>query len=133
MSLEEERARQAASAPAPAPAAAAAANVTLASIPEASTSAQALPISAPSTTAMPTSHSIDEVDAHDEDALLAQALALSHQTGEDVDMADASEAKSSETRGTVDQPNDEEMTEEEAIAKAIAMSMQEDQEDAAKK
>lgn len=129
MSLEEERARQAASAPA----AAAAANVTLASIPEASTSGQALPTSAPSTTAMPTSHSIDEVDAHDEDALLAQALALSHQTGEDVDMADASEAKSSETRGIVDEPNDEEMTEEEAIAKAIAMSMQEDQEDAAKK
>jgi 26S proteasome regulatory subunit N10 len=133
MSLEEERARQAASASANAPAATAAEVATLPSISEASTSAQALPTSAPSTTVAPTSHSTDEVDADDEEALLAQALAMSHQTGEDVDMVNPSETKESGSAGAVDEPNDEEMTEEEAIAKAIAMSMQEDQDDAAKK
>ena len=70
-----------------------------------------------------------DIDAYDDETLLAQALALSKETGEDVD-ASATKANGSAIAAEV--PDDEEMSEEEAIAKAIAISMQEDQEDRAK-
>lgn len=126
MSLEEERARQAASASTP-PVTIGAGSATLPSISEASASVPTPP-SAPPVDVVPASHST--IDADDEEALLAQALALSQQTGEDVDMKDPSSSKGSSSTDPTGVPDDEEMSEEEAIAKAIAMSMQEDQEGA---
>ncbi|KAF8530602.1 hypothetical protein BU17DRAFT_79451 [Hysterangium stoloniferum] len=101
MSLEEERARQAVSAPPAAAAPSSAAPTTLPPVPEASST---------------------HADEEDEEAMLAQALAMS----QDTEGADAD--------GDVEM-GEEEMSEEEAIAKAIAMSMQEgdDEDEAAKR
>jgi 26S proteasome regulatory subunit N10 len=55
----------------------------------------------------------------DEDADLAKALALSK--GDDVDMEDAA----GNDEGNHDEEDDEGLTEEEAIARAIALSMKE--------
>jgi len=93
MSLEEERARQAVSAPPAAAAPSSAAPTTLPAVPE-----------APST----------QADEEDEEAMLAQALAMSQDT----------HTEEADVDGDVEM-GEEEMSEEEAIAKAIAMSMQE--------
>lgn len=105
MSLEEERARQAAAS------SSTSAAPVLETIPE-SAPITATPDNRIRSQAPPPAERIDE---DDEEAMLQRALALSR--GEDVDMADAEAAD-----------EDEDMTEEEAIAKAIAMSIQEDKE-----
>lgn len=108
MSLEEERARQAATGPAPA--AQGAATATLAPIAE---------------SAAPGAVNLMDDDAQDEE--LAQALLLSQQDGEgeDVDMEGDAEGED-EGEGE----DDEAMSEEEAIARAIEMSMNEEEEKA---
>lgn len=103
MSMEEEQARQAA-----------AAQSATSEAPAGATAAPPAPAAAASSTAAPAEPTEDE-----EEALLKQAIALSK--GEDVEM------------GAQDADGDEEMNEEEAIARAIQMSMENQQSEGGKK
>lgn len=105
MSLEEEQARQAAAAQTSGAASGSTAPAAPAETPS-SAAAPATPAPAP-VASVPADPTDDE-----EEAMLKQALAMSE--GRDVDMAPA---------------GDEEMSEEDEIAKAIAMSMQQQEED----
>jgi len=116
MSLEEERARVAASAPA----AEGAASSTLPSIPEATTAAAGT--TAPASVAP---GPVNLMDEDDQDEELAHAMLLSRTEGassadDDVEMGDDDD----DDEGDL---GDEEMSEEDAIAQAIAMSMQDDE------
>ncbi|GJJ07840.1 hypothetical protein Clacol_002045 [Clathrus columnatus] len=115
MSLEEERARQAAAASA---STAQASSSTLPTIPETTAQSGATTQAAAITQAVPPPAAVEPLvmspleDEDDEEAMLARALALSREDNnapaEDVEMGD------------------EDLTEEEAIAAAIAMSLEQD-------
>lgn len=109
MSMEEEEARRAAAAGASAVAASGPA------VAPPSASAVAVPGSSAAATVEPSTAAVGPDAMDDEEAMLQQALAMSE--GRDVEMQE-------HTTG-----NEEEMTEEEAIARAIEMSMKGDNEE----
>lgn len=124
MSLEEEQARQAAASASTTTPQPAGALSGADSTPQLSSASSQPP--APLSTTAPAEPTDDE-----EEALLKQALEMSQAAGEDVEMQDHVENVGATTASSTAVSGDTEMdgmSEEEAIAQAIAMSMQTDEE-----
>ena len=125
MSLEEDMARRAAQAQAQA-----AAGQPSDAASSSSTAAPVVAGAAAGATAAVAASTLPTSDDDDEDAALQAALALSRASGEDVDMHDsaakAGDARTGEGASAAEggESMDEDLDEEEAIARAIQMSMQ---------